>query len=284
MNKEFIGFLKDNSFYKDAFYKDEKITVIITNELIPDLHKDTLVNSEILQWAIQSGNIQLATDLVEHGLRSNNVLNLITDLNLYKKIVKLEDIDLQIIDDAVKNGNIDIVKFLLENKKTDITKCIHTACKSGDLEMFTTLSRYKFKIQDDFLGSAVYSGNLKIIQSLINLGVNYLDPKYIEISVEINKEEVFDYLMSYIISRKHKIDLQKVFETACLLNRVSIVMKMLSMYKELTITQNTLNWLAKKNNIETIHILVKNEKITNENLILMKRCSKIDIKDILDTQ
>lgn len=280
MTKEFIGIIGKipDTHY---FYKDSEITIIILNQLDYKLiqkicNNKILINSELYIWLAQNDKLGVLLDLItKFNLKDQKILHYITDYTIFTKLINIKLIDDSLINSVLKNENIEIMKFLLKNMKSkDMSENVKYACFIGNTEMFDLLTKHKFKPDSELLYKSISSGNLEMVRKVINLGVNYLEENCKCLKKALGNQEIFDWLLEYILSKKHKVNYTEVLNEACLQNQNEEIEKLLKLDPNLKVHSGTLNWLAKKEQFETIKLLLRFKKISNEHLLNMHNCNK----------
>jgi len=134
-----------------------------------DIEQNVCGGCTLLQLSAQTGNAEEFMYLIEKKAKVNNVNHEGEDLLL----------------SAIIGGNIDIVKFLVENKKFDVNKAAHgvekplqKAVRIGNFELFNYLLKHGANLYEknnygqNLLHIAVASGNLDIVKFLIKKGFN----------------------------------------------------------------------------------------------------------------
>jgi hypothetical protein len=306
--------------FKDVYYKDNDITVFkkdcVDFEFIKKKANNTSImcGIDLLKWSSEERKNELLIKLINCGIHTRDdikcILKSINDYSIFKIILETtnykvkypKDNDLLIC--FIKKNNIDIVSFIFNTfSGVNMSEIILETCKTGNVQIFKLLSKKaRYKLTPEMLYLSIIHNNIGMVENLLSININYHDNDYkcLIVACEKGSLEMLIYLLEFIKTSKNNIEksLNIGFCKALLNNRVEIIKFMLTgKYSKgdnedivynipcNTIVDNeTANWLSKKENRESIELLITYEKLTNAQIFKMIFCNKEFMNNLLTTQ
>jgi hypothetical protein len=311
---------EQDCIYKDTditVYKKNNLDFVFIKKLIDIEDSEVICGFELLKWSVSTNRNELLILLINCGIHKNanrkDLKDLLKEINtpsLFKIIVDKTNytfgspIDNDILICFIKKNNIEIIQIISNTLPgVNMSEIITETCKTGNVEIFRMMTKkYKLKSTPEMLYIAIRNDNIGIIKELLN-NVNYHDDNYkcLIVACEYGFTRVLIHLLEFIKNKNPKSNQSAVFNSlnigfckGLLNDRVELIDFLLTgkysiedseyLYDipcNMVVDNMTSNWLSKNGNNVMIGLLINHNKLTNTQIIEMRKRNKLLIDNII---